>query len=132
MAKIELKGTIQKVGPIQTVGGQGTKKQVVILKVPAFRDQFGDQVGKDEEWELQVFGDRVKNFNLNGALHGKRAKCTVYVNSKKFVKQSDGTEGYAINATLGAIEVVAAARPAAVPEPAPVGTGNEADDDLPF
>lgn len=127
MAKIELKGIIQKVGQVQTVGNNGTKKQSMILKVPAFRDQFGDVVGKDEEWELQVFGDRIQKFNLSGAMHGKRAKCTVFVNSNKFIKNSDQSEGYAINATLGAVELVEAPR-----QTAPAGTGNAADDDLPF
>lgn len=115
MAKVELKGYVLIVNQPEEVGEKKTKKQTVILKVPAYRDEFGDTKGQDEEWPLDIMGDNVAKFNLTTEAQGKRAKCTVYVNGNKFIKKSDNTEGWTINARLGAIDLLAEGQPANTP-----------------
>lgn len=106
MAKIELKGTILRVLPVETVGTKNTKKQSVIFQVPAFTDAFGEKKGEDEEWNLGVIGDKVDTMNLlSQNLQGKKAKVTVYINSKRITK-TNGEEMHIINANINAIEVV--------------------------
>lgn len=108
MAKIELKGYVLFVNRPETIGEKQTPKQVLILRVPAFRDEFGDTRGQDEEWPLDILGDNVAKFDLRPEAIGKRAKCTVYLNGQKFTKKADNTEGWTINARLGAIELLSA------------------------
>ena len=107
MAKIELKGYILTVNQPETVGDKNTPKQTIIFKVPGYVDSFGDKVGRDEEWPLDVIGDNVAKLGMKRDHEGKKAKCIVYVSGQKFIKKADQTEGWTLNATLGAFEVIA-------------------------
>ncbi|MDX3913804.1 MAG: hypothetical protein QHC79_09710 [Pseudosphingobacterium sp.] len=105
MAKITLKGIVQRVGKVETVGQNNeTRKQSIIITVPAYVDAFGDKRGSDEEWSLDLLNDRIEQFNLSTALHGKKVVVEAYVGSQK-ISKSDGSEMYFINARLGKIEV---------------------------
>ena len=106
MAKIELKGYILKVNSPEIVGEKNTAKQTIIFKVPGYVDEFGDKKGQDEEWPLDVMGDNVTKLSLTSSHQGKRAKATVYVNGQKYIRKSDSTEGWIINARLHTIEVI--------------------------
>jgi len=133
MAKIELKGVIRQVTPVTTVGANNTKKQSVILFIPAYVDEFGDKKGQDEMYELGIIGDAVAKLNLTAAAVNQKAKCTVYISGREFTKE-DKTM-YFISANLNAIELLGEAKkstsPAELPAPVDVSSKPE-DDDLPF
>lgn len=105
MAKIQLKGIVKRVMPVETYGqDKSGRRQSVILFVPGYVDQFGDKRGQDEEWQLDLFNDRIDKFNLNGNLHEKRVVVDVYVNSRKILGR-DGQDLWIINAALGDIKL---------------------------
>jgi len=83
MARIELKGTFRAIEPVQTVGKNNTLKQVIIFETPPYTDEYGDQKGEAEEWKLEILGDQIAKIGLANNCLGKKAKLTVYVNSRK-------------------------------------------------
>lgn len=106
MAKIELKGTIVAVNPVEVVGKKDFRKQAVILNVAAYTDSFGDKKGRDEDWCLEVLGDNIEKLNLNSTFVGMKAICTVFVNSSK-VEDLAGSAPrtfFIINAVLNKVE----------------------------
>ncbi len=106
MAKIELKGYVLAVNKPDEVGEKKTMKQTVIFKVPGYVDQFGDKVGQDEEWPLDIIGENVVKLGLTTAAQGKKAKCVVYVGGQKYMRKADNAEGWVINARLHTIELL--------------------------
>lgn len=111
MAKLELKGFVLTVRQPETVGEKNTPKQQVIFRVPGYTDQFGDKVGQDEEWPLDIIGDNVAKLNLSTDSEGKKAKVTIYISGQKFIKKLDSTEGHMINARLHLIDFIEAKSP---------------------
>lgn len=111
MAKVQLKGIIKRVLRPETVGQNNVRKQTLILEVPAYTDEWGEKRGEDEEWAIDLFNDRIDKANLSTGMQGKRAIVDVYLNSRKFQRQNDGTDGYIINAVLGRIELKDAPAP---------------------
>lgn len=105
MAKIQLKGIVKHVSSVETVGDKGTKKQSVGLFVPGYVDEFGDKKGRDEEWEIDLFNEKITNLGLNNNLVDKRAVVTVYVSSNR-VQNRDGKDIFIINANLGDIKLL--------------------------
>jgi len=108
MARIELKGTFLAIEPVQTVGEKGTLKQVVIFETPAYRDEYGDIKGEDEQWELSVMGDSIAKLGLANNVIGRKAKVTVYVNSRRYEKTDEKTKVtkifYPVNLVLNKVE----------------------------
>ncbi|MDB4919827.1 hypothetical protein [Mucilaginibacter sp.] len=122
MAKLELKGIVTDVFPVETVGQNQTRKQSLILTVPGYVDEYGDKKGEDELWRLDAIGDKIDALNMPAA-NGKKAKISVFINSKK-ISKADGSPMYIINVNINKIELAAnqASNAAAAP----------AADDLPF
>lgn len=105
MAKIELKGIVKGVTEVQNVGKDGaTRKQSIILFVPGYRDEFGDQKGEDEEWKLDMFNKRIDDIGANSNLIDKRVKCIVYINSSKVIGK-EGETLHFVNTNLGKIQL---------------------------
>lgn len=105
MAKSELKGTILIVNKPEVVGEKNTPKQTIIFKVPGYVDGFGDKVGIDEEWPLDVMGDNVAKLNLQKGDEGKKAQVVIFLNGAKFKRKLDDTDGWMINARLHQIKL---------------------------
>lgn len=108
MAKIELKGIVKSVSQIENIGkDSATRKQSLILFVPGYHDEFGDQKGKDEEWRLDVFNKKIDDLNLNSNVIDKRVRCIIYLNSQRVEgKEPNAPEMYFINANLSDMKVV--------------------------
>ena len=107
MAKIQLKGKVIAILPVETVGEKNTKKQSLVFQVPAYVDAFGDRRGEDEMWRIDVIGeDRISKFALNDTLEGKKATLDLYINSNLIPKRAATTtaperaEMFIINAVL--------------------------------
>lgn len=105
MAKIQLKGIVKHVSSVETVGDKGTQKQSIGLFVPGYVDEFGDKKGQDEEWEIDLFNEKITSVGLNNNLIDKKAIVTVYVNSRR-VKNRDNEDIFIINANLGDIKLL--------------------------
>jgi hypothetical protein len=100
MAKIDLKGFVSAVGQIQTIGANNTKKQEVVLHVPAYRDQFDEVKGKDEHWLIELIGEEIINkYNLNQTNVKMKCKATVFINSRMFTPEG-GKTFYPVNCVL--------------------------------
>lgn len=115
MARIELKGKITAVAPVQEVGEKKTLKQVVIFETPPYRDEYGDEKGVTQEWQLEVLGDQIGKLGIANNAIGRNAKVTVYVDSKK-VTLSPGTALektiYAVSLKIGKVEFADVKQPA--------------------
>lgn len=123
--KIELKGFVNQVGPIETVGANNTKKQQVIFFVPGYTDQFGDKVGRDEFWPLDVMGEKIQKLNITSNSVGQKAIATVYVSGNSFEKKDGTGMGYTINANLAEIKIMSNTGASHTPtNTAPTGTSN--------
>ena len=105
MAKIELKGIVKKVTSPEIVGNNNTKKQSVILFIPARTNEFNELIAPEEQWCLDLFNSKIENLKLDGSWHEKKVKATVYVSSRK-VEKDDGSILYIVNSNLGAIEKI--------------------------
>ncbi|HWK58710.1 MAG TPA: hypothetical protein VNQ80_15310 [Parapedobacter sp.] len=103
MAKFNLKGIVKRVMPVVNYGSgeSAGRRQSVILFVPGYVDGFGDKKGQDEEWQLDIFNDRIDKMGLNTNLHEKRVEVVVYVDSKRFQKRETGEDIWLISARLG-------------------------------
>lgn len=107
MAKVELKGKIEEITVVYIVGEKGTKKQDLILKVPAYVDAFGDVKGKDEFWQISLMGDTIEKTNLNKDMIGRNAKVAAWLNSNMLPAREPGlADVYIINAMLAGIEIM--------------------------
>lgn len=106
MAKLTLKGIVKQVKNEERVGAKAeTRKQSLILTVPAFVDAFGDKRGNDEEWSLDLLNERIDQFNLNTSLHGKKVVAEIYISSQRIISNKDNSEMHIINARLAKLEV---------------------------
>lgn len=112
MAKLELKGTIESVSPVEVFTKEGKKdlrKQQVILNVAGYTDSYGIKVGRDESWCLEVLNDNIEKFGLDHTFAGMRADCSLFLNSSKvegepLKKNGEKRTFYIINPVLAKIE----------------------------
>lgn len=104
--KTVLKGFIKEVGKIEEVGANNTKKQTLILFIPGYVDQFGDKVGRDEHWPIDVMGEKTSTLNITADAIEQKAELTVYISGNAFQKRDLAGTGYAINANLFEIKLL--------------------------
>lgn len=106
MAKIELKGTIVNVFPVEEIGDKKTPKQSIVVFVPAYKDEWGDVKGKDEHWQLDILGkDNIEKMGFNKTFEGMKGTFRVWLNSKLVQSKTPGNpDMYIINASLANTE----------------------------
>lgn len=146
MPKIPLNGFIEEVGNVHFVGQNNTAKQEILLRVPAYRDEFGETKGPDDYWKIAIMGDKIDRFNIHSRHVGSRVKSEVFVNSRQYTSKKDNTVGYMVNVTLATIDFAAApagnharqaspntvAQDQGLNDPAYQQQRSEEEDDLPF
>lgn len=103
MPRIELKGKFLAVMPIETVGND-LQKQTIFFELPGYTDEYGDKKGKDEIWEIDCLGDNIAKQKLDATFEQKKAKLTIWVNSKE-VKMPDNKKAYFLNAVLSSYQL---------------------------
>ena len=107
--KIEIKGIGKVITPVVTRIGAGkngadVRKQSLVVTVRGYRDEFGQQLGKDEDFELQLFNDKIEKYNLQPEhLWGKPLICEGYLKSRAY--KSGGEDKYELNLILGKVSV---------------------------
>jgi len=107
MAKITLKGIVKHVTTVESYGTGSTQgtRQSLILFVPGYVDGWGDKKGQDEEWQLDVFNDKIQRLGLNSNLVDKRVEAVVYVTSKRYKRRDNGADMWMIGATLNEVKL---------------------------
>ena len=107
MARIELKGKITAVAPVQEVGEKKTLIQRVLFETPPYRDEYGDEKGETQHWQLDVLGDQIAKLGIANNAIGRNAKLTVYVDSRKVILEP-GTKNektiYPVSLKIGKVE----------------------------
>lgn len=111
MPKIPLNGFIEEVGNVSFVGANNTAKQEILLRVPAWRDEFGETKGPDDYWKIAILGDKIDRFNIHSRHIGSRVKSEVFVNSRQYYSKKDNSVGYMVNVTLATIDFAASQTP---------------------
>jgi hypothetical protein len=84
MAKIEnMKGIITFVTAVQKLPGEkGTPIQYICFEVAGYTDQFGDKKGRDQQWLLQIIGQKkIDELKLLTKYQGCKASVTFYSES---------------------------------------------------
>lgn len=111
MAKVELKGFFENVGPIEVVGEKGTRVQNAYFLVPGYTDQFGDKVGIDEYWEISVMDKKIDELDLeNKITDSRKAHIVFFVNSKIWYAKEDKKKenpNYRLYAVLSDVKHIA-------------------------
>lgn len=105
-SKVVIKGVVVEVGDIEFFGANKDfpKQRIVVFK-PAFRDEYGEERGKPDNFPIDVLGNNVDTLNITEKHLNQKVECDVYFNGQAYKKQ-DGSQGYAINATLSKITVI--------------------------
>ncbi|MBO9671994.1 MAG: hypothetical protein J7577_01010 [Sphingobacteriaceae bacterium] len=105
MAKLQLNGFLEEVGGIHFVGTSGTTaKQLIVVRVPAWTNQFGEKQGEDELWQISLIGTAVDKFNIHNNRVGAKVKTEVYIRSNQYQSKKDQSIGYMVNINLASIE----------------------------
>ena len=104
MPKIPLNGFIEEVGNVHFVGNNNTAKQEILLRVPGYRDEFGEQKGPDDFWKITIMGDKIDKWNIHSRHIGSKVKTEVFINSRQYVSKKDNSIGYMVNVTLATID----------------------------
>ncbi len=105
--KVEIKGTIHSVSGSEKKSEKFTVQNLLIL-VPGYTDEFGDKVGKDQFFQIQVVNKMIDDLQLDKK-KGSKGKFTCYLNSNESVKEK---VSYFLQLTLKECELVAAAEAA--------------------
>lgn len=103
MAKIELKGRIIAVLPVESINGKDKvfKKQSIVLKVAGRTDDFGTAVSPDELWKIDIVGDeRIDKFKFGASDVLKQGTFIVWINSNELPPKEGIAPMYIINAAL--------------------------------
>lgn len=107
--KIEnMKGFIRAVSAIQELSDEKkTKIQYMVIEVPGRVDAFGEKKGKDQQWLLQVLGERIKELNLKTDMQGCKAAVTFYAESFCLEAKEEGKNPfYVVNNTLASYQIL--------------------------
>ncbi len=100
----EHKFIVEKVGPVEETRNGGHKIQKIILRKPGWRDEFGDQVGKDDYYEVQVWNNQITEIPV--LKKGDKVKAMLNLNGKEILDNNNGELFYALNLNLRKIEVL--------------------------
>ncbi|MES2810036.1 MAG: hypothetical protein V4619_15500 [Bacteroidota bacterium] len=105
--KITIKGFVKAVTPVlsKTSGDKTYRTQNLIITVPGYRNEFQEQVGKDEDWGVEVFGDNIEKHKLlDQNLTGKKVEVNAYLNSRTYKK--DGTDAYQLQLRIADYKIL--------------------------
>lgn len=130
--KVELKGILKDTGNIDFVGNNNTPKQVIVVFVPGYRDEFGEQKNKDEYWQIDVIGQRVERYNINEAWLNKKVELSIYISGNQFERKDGSGFGYSYNDNLAEIKQVVPVSSGQNTAPVDANAAPGQDDDLPF
>jgi len=106
IVKIELKGTVTTVTRVtsKTAENKTTRFQSLIITTPGWTDSFGEKLGEDKTWEIQLINDAIDKHDLLGKnLQGKKVTATCFLNSRGYM--SSGEQKYMLSLSLKAVEV---------------------------
>lgn len=105
MAKSEnINVIIQDVQPTETLR-DNLKRQTIILLEPGYVDDFGEKKGRDNQWRVSIYGDRITKFAITSAHVGRKAKVRLAFTSTESIING-GIRKYEVSARLNDIEFI--------------------------
>ena len=105
MAKTEqINVIIQDVQPIETLQS-GARRQIVILMEPGFVNAFGEKVGRDNLFKVEIYGDRIEKYGLTANHIGAKAKARLAIASSERTING-GIRTYEVSARLNDINII--------------------------
>lgn len=116
MPKLQLKGFIQEVSKIHFYGEKNFPKQVILLMVPGYVDEFGEKKSPDDFWQISIMGDSIDKFNIHERHVGSKVVIEVYVNSRPYTNKTTQLTGYIVNVSLAKIEFLDQSKPNHTPQ----------------
>lgn len=117
MSKVTMKGFITSVNPVATAQDQKTKYVNIHFVQPPYVDEFGEQKGKESEFKVGVFNDKItkllkpewigRDHVKKGDVDG-RIKCEieVYINGRYTPAKDGSKEFYNVDLNLAKITVL--------------------------
>jgi hypothetical protein len=110
MAKIkDLKGFLRVVMPVQKLSdAKETPIQYLVIEVPAYVNSFGEKQGKDQQWLIQILGEkRINDFNINQDHINKKVEIDIFTESFCIESKTEGKNPfYVVNNTLSALKIL--------------------------
>jgi hypothetical protein len=83
MAKATIRGKVLEIGPVLEVGEKKTLIQNILLFTPGYHDGY-DKVGRDNEWEIQLIGQKkIDELRLPESLVGSIIDAECFLDSQK-------------------------------------------------
>ncbi|AXH73884.1 MAG: hypothetical protein [Bacteriophage sp.] len=100
--RVTAKVTFKEAGEIKQLENGTVLQRVIFTEIG--RDGFGDPNGKDEDFEVTIFGsEKIDNFNkMKEIRNSDKCEIKMYLNSRKN-KAEDGREFLNLNLTLSSI-----------------------------
>ena len=106
MAKITQKGIITEVGTPERVGDKGTVIQNIILLKKGYVDEYGEKKSPDEEWQLQIFNNKIEEFGIGQSYIGKKVEVDFYTSSRRVTGQIGKRDWFSVSNRLGKVTVI--------------------------
>lgn len=96
MAKFKIIGFIDEVQSPEMITDKFTK-QVIIVRIPPYRDQLQVEKGKEEHWKLDLSNDKIREYELDRTNVGMAGEFEFYANSYKVPNKSTPDDPYFIS-----------------------------------
>lgn len=93
MAQVTVRGYLTQVGPVLEVGENKTKKQEIVVMIPARKDEFGVEYpgAKAQQWQIISLGESTVKNPVGLDMVDKKVEVNVYVEGYLFAP-SDTTK----------------------------------------
>lgn len=78
--KVEIKGIVHHVGQVQVF--EKFKMQEIIIRKPAYVDEFGDKKGDDQFFPVTLFNTDIEKYDAFNKLAGKKVTAVCYLNGR--------------------------------------------------
>lgn len=94
---------VEQIDALETTEKGNHKFQRIILKKPGWKDEFGEQKGNDDLFEVRVWNQKINE--LPQLQRGDKIKATLYFQGNESVNDR-GQKSYFVNVGIGKITVL--------------------------
>lgn len=98
----EHKFIVEKIGTVENVKNHQLQK--IVLRKPGWRDEFGDQVGKDDFYEVQVWNQQINDVPV--LKRGDKVKAMLNLAGQEVLDNNNGELFYTLRLNARKIELL--------------------------
>jgi len=98
----EHKFIVEKIGEVENIKNHQLLK--IVLRKPGWRDEFGDQVGKDDFYEVQVWNQQISEMPV--LKKGDKVKAQLNLNGQEFLDNNNGEMYYTLRLNVRKMELL--------------------------